>query len=148
MLSFLPSQAGSTSWVCLRLSEVTGDPNFVVHFPPSVLTMESSMSYPHCITPRITVLPKLGSSRSRIFFASATNMDLIMRQYSTNGGMSLARMVSVPPSSFSADANTHPCLYSPFKFSLSIFTTRQFLKTNFMPHQRDSTISIKSKCHS
>ena len=70
------------------------------------------------------------------------------RQYSTNGGISLAQMVSAPLSSFSDAANAHPCLYSPFKMSRSIFTTWQFRKTNFMPHLGHSMISIKFRCHS
>ena len=76
------------------------------------------------------------------------NLALILTRFFTSGGMSLVQMVSVPPSFFLDAANAHLYRYSHFKTSRSIFTTRQFQKTNFMPHLGHSTISIKFRCHS
>ena len=93
------------------------------------------------------VLRKPESNQSRTYYyANATKLGQTPILCFTNGGTSLARMVSVPPNSFLAAASVHHCLYSPFRIDLSIFTMLQFPKTNLTLSPRHSMISIKWRC--
>ena len=70
----------------------------------------------------------------------------ILIPYFMSGQMSHAQTASAPPN-FSLDAaKAHLYLYSLLKTSRSIFTTRQFQKTNFTPRLRHYMISTKLRC--
>ena len=74
------------------------------------------------------------------------NLALILTQFFTSGGMSLAQMVSAPPSFFLDAANPHLHRYSHFKTSQSIFMTRHFRKISFLPRLGHYMISTKFRC--